>query len=331
MRVVVQESVASPTACPTFSYGEMEDYNINIQASTNAPLNFTWNTTPPTTSTTPGASLGATVLAENNTAAPITTSYIVSAINATTGCQNQDTVSFVVNPVPTTPTVSGVANICGQGIPTATVASTSTNGVGTGLMSWYNAPTGGTLLQGPATSGVGYNTYNTAISTTSTFYVIEGGAFGCNSAPVSFTVQVDPTSAVAVSATDTTVCPATNVTLTATSTNLNYSYTWSNNLGSGASVVVAPTVTTTYSVTATDTISSSPTFGCSIVQSFTVNVFTPPAITVSNAAVTLCEGTVQQLTTTTGAVWSPLTGLYRSYCICETACFNCVYFYNNRC
>jgi hypothetical protein len=240
MRVVVHENVASPVACPTFSYGEMEDYNINIQGLTNAPLNFTWNTTPVVTSSNPGASLAATVLAENNTAAPITTSYIVSATNATTGCQNQDTVSFVVNPVPTTPTVSGVANICGQGIPTATVASSSTNGVGTGLMSWYNAATGGTLLQGPATTGVGYNTYNTAISATSTFYVVEGGAFGCNSAPVSFTVQVDPTAAVAVSATDTTVCAATSVTLTATSTNANYSYTWSNNLGTGASIVVAP-------------------------------------------------------------------------------------------
>ncbi|MCF8202174.1 MAG: hypothetical protein K9J18_03715, partial [Crocinitomicaceae bacterium] len=310
MRVVVHENVASPVACPTFSYGEMEDYNINIQGLTNAPLNFTWNTTPVVTSSNPGASLAATVLAENNTAAPITTSYIVSATNATTGCQNQDTVSFVVNPVPTTPTVSGVANICGQGIPTATVASSSTNGVGNGLMSWYNAATGGTLLQGPATTGVGYNTYNTAISATSTFYVVEGGAFGCNSAPVSFTVQVDPTAAVAVSATDTTVCAAISVTLTATSTNANYSYTWSNNLGTGASIVVAPTVTTTYTVTAMDTISSSPTFGCSSVQTFTVNVYTPPTISVSSATATLCEGSVQQLTATTGAVWSPLTGLY---------------------
>jgi hypothetical protein len=148
-----------------------------------------------------------------------------------------------------------------------------------------------------------------AISATTTYYVTET-AYGCASAPTSFTVQVDPAPVLAMSVSNDTVCAGTTVALSVGSANPNYAYTWSNNVGTGSSVNVTPLVSTSYIVVATDTVASSASYGCSTQDTILVVVNSLPTITVSPATASICAGSVQQLSVTAGAVWSSVAGLY---------------------
>jgi GEVED domain len=526
MRVVVIEGVASPTACPSFSYGEMEDYLVNIQGLSVTPYNFAWNTTPVTNSQS-ASTLSASVLTSNTSGLPEIVSNTVTVTNPATGCENTQTVSFTVNPVPTAPIVSNVANICGMGVSNATVASTTnasqpniswytnssltspvlsssyngtpmttyylndyassvgsatltgsatlSNGLvqltpatnsqiggmtilGSGVdadkreisftiqtsaaanlgadgMSYsfapdasatsspYNAEVGtGTKLKisfdeydaantasgqgirviyGPSQNGPGVTpgvngvlaystnvtwagsgandvvvsiselgkltlslngvsiftdlqlpasyltdiksnwkhvfmartggvnnihsvdnvsikegTYSgsalsnpTAISSTTTYYVTET-AYGCESTASSFTVQVDPAPSLSMSVSNDTICSGSSVALSVSSANPNYVYTWANGLGTGSTINVSPSVTTNYIVVAVDTTSNSPSYGCSIQDTITVVVNALPTISVSPATAAICVGGLQQLTMTSGSVWTTVNGLF---------------------
>jgi hypothetical protein len=144
------------------------------------------------------------------------------------------------------------------------------------------------------------NTYPNNVLTTTTFYVTETNAGGCQSTatPITFTVNTAP--AMTLSASTASVCAgSTSSAVTLTSTAANYdTYTWTpsatvtGNSTSGWNF--APTANTTYTLTGTNVSS-----GCSNVASLSVTVNSnPAAITVSPASATLCNGNIQALSVT---------------------------------
>ena len=126
----------------------------------------------------PGSLSGASV-----TVNPVTTTtYTVTATNPSTTCSNTQDVVVTVNPIPGNPTTTS-SEQCGTSVPTASVNSTS--GDTNPVFKWYAAASGGTALQ-TSTS----NNYLSPVSITTTFYVSEISAFGCESGRVPVTVTV---------------------------------------------------------------------------------------------------------------------------------------------
>ncbi len=264
---------------PTYQYawGETEDYLINIigVVPQDQSLIYTWDN---------GAGTGSTVSVSPSS----TTTYTVSVTDAY-GCAAISTGSatVTVNPVPTAPTATNSTQ-CGVGVPTASV--TSTSGFATPIFKWYDAASGGNLLQTSIS-----NTYTTAIGTVgvNNFYVSEISAAGCESATrtlVTVTVTAPPALGI-TPAGATTFCDGGSVSLTAAGSGY-VNFAWSPTTGltptTGATVVAAPTTTTTYTVTADDGV---PVTGCSNTATITITVNPNPVI--SNAIATpaiICGG-----------------------------------------
>lgn len=136
------------------------------------------------------------------------------------------------NPSHTTPSPS--LSICGG-------SSTSLTAIGSGSITWYNAPVGGNTV------ALG-NTLSTPTLAPGTYsYYAE--AFTCTNS-VSRTaaiVTVSPVPPIFVSASNTLICKGQSVTMFASGSAI--SYTW-NNIGAiTPSLVNSPTVTTIYTVT----------------------------------------------------------------------------------
>lgn len=247
---------------------------------------------------------GATTVGTTNplTVTPsVTTTYTATIVSA--GCTVSPSPSAVVtvNPLPSTPTASSSTQ-CGVQVPTASV--TSTSGAGAPEFRWYNAMTGGTVMQSGTST-----TYTTSISATTTFYVCEvNTATGCESNRVAVTVTVavpDPVSATASAA---TICLGQSVTLNAANTNAtpvqSYSYSWLSATNSGAettvngsSVAITPLAAGSYvySLTAVDG-------GCTATNTVSVNVNASPSAVTANASLaTVCEGSSVDLTSSATA------------------------------
>jgi hypothetical protein len=140
MRVLVNEALI-PAYVNAISYGEFEDYLINITSTVNgggavpAITSATWNGIAPVGTGNP--------LAISPTATDTYTATILSA-----GCTVVSSPTTVtVLPLPSAPTATNSSQ-CGTATPTAAVAS-SAGAAGAGLFSWFNAATAGTLLQSP--------------------------------------------------------------------------------------------------------------------------------------------------------------------------------------
>lgn len=235
------------------------------RAGTPSPTNFELTANP--TATTAG-----------------TVDYVVTISDAATGCTNSSVVTVNVNPLPAPPSVPN-PTICGAGTPTLTTADVAAPG---GIFTWYDAATGGNVLQTDGTTAVPVinSSYTTPVITTSTSYwVTYTDANGCTSSARQVDVTVTTADAVSIAPTgSTTQCSAetSSVVLTASSVNTNYTYTWSDGQ-TGAMITVNPAATTTYTVTATDGI-------CSDVASLTITINASPAITVTASDNTLCAG-----------------------------------------
>ncbi|MFN6092310.1 MAG: GEVED domain-containing protein, partial [Bacteroidota bacterium] len=288
MRVITNEvtTVTAPTA--TFSWGEVEDYYLNLAGG--AGFTYSWSD---------GVN---TVFTGTGTFTPSAVgTYSLNAVGTdVNGCILQAApVIIAVNEIPTAPAATNSTQ-CGLAIPTASVASTTTN-TNPGF-NWYANATGGSPLQSSTSA-----TYNTAISTTTTFYVSEINiASGCESARTPVTVTVVSPDPIAITSSANNVCPGVGVTLTInqTGTNNNYVYTWNGNgLSAGTTgnpIVVTPTVggSNTYSVTATDA-----ALGCVNNASFTITAVAPPSITGSSATPgTICAGSPSTLLGTTTVI-----------------------------
>ncbi len=218
----------------------------------------------------------------NNITGPV--SYTVTTTSGS--CSASGNVSLTVNPLPSAVTATNSAQ-CGAQVPTASV--TSTTGAPTPTFHWYDAPTGGTLMQSSTSS-----TYTSTITTTTTFYVSEvDGGTGCESNRTPVTVTVSSPDAILASVNNATICIGSSIDLTVVNTSgtpfQSYTYTWTSLAGSGvtstpgAMITVTPTLpgTYTYNVTGVDG-------GCSAISSVSVTV-DPFTVVLSPVDVT-CNG-----------------------------------------
>ena len=249
-------------------------------------LTWTWN---------PGALSGNSV-----TVAPTTsTTYTVSAFDPATTCTNTQNVLVTVNPVPSQPTANTGDDLCGTGFPTISLVSNS--GLGSPTFHWYSASTGGTLLQNS-----GSTSYTTMISATTTFWVTEVSAFGCESSPrVSVTQIVNTPDLVTAQANSTStalsICLGSTINLSALQTGGNgntYVFTWTATGGANSGLTgsqvgnpingITPLAvgTYTYSVVAFDDNTL-----CTATSSVTVTVNPVPFISSATATPgTVCSG-----------------------------------------
>lgn len=205
-----------------------------------------------------------------------TTNYSLTVTDNTTGCSVIDAavIEVIVNDVPPAPSANGSSH-CGSMVPYASV--TSLSGASTPIFNWYDASTGGNLLY----SGTSYS-WLIPVSVTTTWYVSEISAEGCEGPRVALTadvVEADPISINALSASG-VLGDTLSLEVIQDGFNNFYDYTWSAfpEIGSGVinddSVVGSPIDITptspgiyTYTVTGTDMFS-----GCVAVAEFVYEV-----------------------------------------------------------
>lgn len=157
MRVVCLETLITSYGT-TSSYGEREDYLLNVVGPT------TWYQ-------------GANVLATTTTVsqAPTVTTDYYAAISAN-GCPSTTTpVTVTVNNLPIAP-IASPSSQCGVGVPTASVAS-GAGASGTGSFYWYDAATGGNIIQLPPVASTWTNFYNTNFSSSGLEVTISGASY----------------------------------------------------------------------------------------------------------------------------------------------------------
>ena len=206
------------------SFGEFEDYLINIsgglQGTTNNISSVTWMD-------------GATTVGTGNplTVNPTTTTTYTANITAF-GCvlTPAPTTTVTVNPLPSTPTATNSAQ-CGAAIPTASV--TSTSGLPTPTFNWYTAASGGSPVQSSTST-----TFTSVVSSTTTFHVSElNTTTGCEGARVPVTITVASADPIDASASAASICIGSTVNLNVVNTNgtpvQSYTYTWQPLANSG--------------------------------------------------------------------------------------------------
>ncbi len=232
----------------------------------------------------PATGLSATNIASPSANPTVTTNYILLVTDGN-GCQDRDTLTVTVNPLPT-PIATG-GTICVNG-------STQLNATGGVGYAWDNMAT----LSNPAIANPNANPLAT---TTYTVTVTDGN--GCiNTAQA--VVNVNPLPTVTTSP-DASICIGFSSLLNATG---GVSYSWSPaatlSAANIANPVATPTVTTTYNVTVTDA------NGCINTGSTTITVNPLPVVVMSPAAA-ICIGQSSQLSATGGVsyIWSPAGSL----------------------
>ena len=233
-------------------------------------VTWTWN---------PGSLNGNTVTVNPLT----TTTYTVSANGG--GCISTSSVAVNVTPLPSVPTATNSIQ-CGAGIPTASV--TSTSGAPTPIFKWYNAATGGTVLQTGTST-----TYTTSISLATTFYVSELSGT-CESSPRT-AVLADNSADVLTIVGNSASCLGTPNAYSITQTGSNQTftgYTWSATPATGSGITgtvtgLSQTITPTangvytYSVVATSGT-------CNVTATKTVSIYTGLSGTATSTPITSC-------------------------------------------
>jgi hypothetical protein len=142
MRVVCIEGTM-PTYSNTLSFGEYEDYMLNISSTTPGGGN------PPAITAVSWASSTVPAYATGNPATinPTVTDNYIATVTAM-GCTVTSTPTTVnINALPAAPIATNSSQ-CGTSAPTASVAS-GAGTAGNGQFYWYSAATAGNLLQSP--------------------------------------------------------------------------------------------------------------------------------------------------------------------------------------
>ena len=198
----------------------------------------------------------------NNSAfSPSSTSiYFVNGTNTLTGCFATNSISIVVNPLPTLTIVSSSTAVC--------LGRTVTlQGSGANTYSW----TGG------ITNALAFS------PTTTTSYSVIGTntLTGCSSNNSAFqTIVVNQNPTVTIVASNTAICFGSTLNLSGSGAN---SYIWNNGISNG--ITFTPTISNTYYVIGTNTIT-----GCTALSSQSVAVNTIPILTVVASNTNICEG-----------------------------------------
>jgi hypothetical protein len=300
MRVVnVETTVATGVnPCGTYTWGETEDYWVNIQSSPAIPYGYVWNSTPAVNAIT------GTTVAINNTAAQTTQSWTVTATEAATGCTNTMTTAPVtIQPAFLVPTATNSTH-CGTQVPTASVADP--NGFTTPTFNWYATPALGTALQSSTA-----NTFGAIVGTTTTLYAtVTNPATSCQSLPTPVLVTVIAPPALTLSSNALTTCDGVaSPTATLTGASSYDNFTWSPSVGvSGSS---ASGYNFTSSASGTYTLTAVQTTGqlCATTATLALTVNPNPIVTMSAASpVDICNGgtvTVTASSTVSGPQTQP--------------------------
>ncbi|MBL7764999.1 MAG: hypothetical protein JNJ58_02820 [Chitinophagaceae bacterium] len=243
-------------------------------------LTYAWTETPA------GSTLNNNTIINPVATPTTTTDYQVTATNSF-GCSGTATVTVTALPVPPAPVASSVSQ-CGVGSQILTATGTG------GTLNWYNAATGGTLINTGAT-------YTTPVLNTTTSYWVEETNGICISTRTQVTVTVLTPDAITLTATPSVFCGAGGTTsMTATSNNVLYTYTWSpaplSTSGafneSASDLVNASTV---YTVTGTDG-------SCTATASVAITVNPLPVIfSLTATPAIICPGGTSQLMVTSNA------------------------------
>ncbi|MFC1734270.1 GEVED domain-containing protein, partial [candidate division KSB1 bacterium] len=234
LRLILQWNSA-PSACTSFSYGEVEDYRIEVKAYGTGTFTYAWSGPNNFTSSSQNPVISSVTSANAGT-------YTLTVTDGN-GCMGTDNMNVTVNPLPVV-SISGLnASYCVN----ATAATLS------------GVPAGGTF----SGTGMSGNVFYPALAGTGTYnitYTYTDANSCTNSHIQSVTVNSVPT-AVATSSVQ-AICVGGTATLTATG---GGTYMWSHG-PTTAQTIVNPTVTTIYTVTVTNT------SGCQDVASVTVTV-----------------------------------------------------------
>ena len=227
---------------------------------------YTWN---------PGALTGTTAVVSPTA----TTVYTVTGDNGT--CIGTQTISLVVNSIPTLTLSASSNSICAG-------ASSTLTANGAISYTWNpGALTGTTAVVSPTTN--------------ITYTVIGDNGTCTGTQTISLVVSTSPT--VTATASSNTICAGTSVTLTAGGAS---TYTWNPGALTGTTAVVSPTSTTTY------TVDGDNGSGCIASQTITVNVNSAPSLSVTSTPTAVCAGNSATLTASgaTSYTWNPgaLTG-----------------------
>jgi hypothetical protein len=150
---------------------------------------------------------------------------------------------------------------------------------------------------------------NLDINFTNANLVLPFQGFGCSSPRIPVVATVNPSTAITINSSGSSLCLGQSATLTVSSTNSNYSYTWfpatGLNTTSGNSVTATPLVPTTYYAVGVDG-------SCGAIDSVFINVGpTSVSGTATVTASTVCAGTSTTLNLSgyTGSIqWQVNTG-----------------------
>ncbi len=227
----------------------------------------TYSTTAPTPSTTSAG----------------TTKYYVCRVSSA-GCEGtKDSITVTINPLPTLPTVTTPVSYC-LGATAAALSATGSS------LKWYTSATGGTAsTTAPIPS--------TATAGTTTYYVSQTTALGCEGSRASIVVTINSLPAAPTVSTPVTYCQgATATALSATGTSLLW-YTTATG-GTGSTTVPTPSTSVAGSTTYYVSQSSGTCEGPRASIIVTINPLpTTPSIT---TPVSYCQGATATALTATG-------------------------------
>ena len=199
----------------------------------------------------------------------VTTSYTVEGNS--NGCLGSATATVTVEQLPASPTTAPIS-YC-QNATTTPLTATATTG---NTLNWYGTnATGGTASSTAPTP-------NSATAGTTTYYVSQTSAAGCEGPRASLIVTINPSPTVTVNSPS--ICEGESADLTA---NGATTYDWDSGTSTDNPYSVSPTATTTYTVVGTS-------LGCTGTATATVTVFGAMALTVNSP--TICEGGTAVLT-----------------------------------
>ena len=175
-----------------------------------------------------------------------TTSYYVDQTSGICTSITRTPVTLIVNPL-LTPTASSSTECSNPVAPTCSVSSNNST-IAVHKFNWYDASSGGTLLQSSTST-----TYTSSISSTTTFYVSEVNG-SCESPRVAVTATLPAALSVVKVPTNGIICSSGGSVSLAVTPTMGGSITWSGaglTSYSGDTTTALPSVSTVYTVTET--------------------------------------------------------------------------------
>jgi gliding motility-associated-like protein len=250
-----------------------------------------------TYSWSPAAGLSSSTIAQPFASPTVTTTYILTATNSTSGCQSTDTVVVTVNPLPVANAGPDVSACDGDSVQIGTPAVAGNTYVWAPPLGLSSA-----LVAQPMASPL--------ITTSYTLTVVNGSTGCINTDVVVVTVGTTPVNNAGI---DQTICNGDSV-LIGTPAIAGNTYSWSPTTGLSSSTAAqpfaSPTVTTTYILTVTNS-----TSGCQGVDTVVVNVNPLPVANAGSNQIACSGDSVQIGTPAVSGVtysWLPVTGLSSS-------------------